>query len=410
MIKRLQRKFIAIAMGSLFLILLVILSGVNGVTFYQMNQNADSLLHLLAENEGRFPDFAPLPPPKKDSGSRIPMTEETPFETRYFLARTDEAGAVIQVDTGHIAAVDYAQAKEYAQTVLDGGSQSGYLNQYKYLAAEKEYGTLILFLDRGTQLQSSFSLLVLSGIIALATLAVMFLLITLLSRRAIRPVMESVEKQKRFITDASHEIKTPLAIICANAEVLEMTEGASEWTESIQNQVRRMNGLVQGLLTLSRLDEDQVRLVFADFVLSDVVEQTVQPFEALAQSQGKRLSISIAPGLSMKGEEDGIRQAVSILLDNAVKYALPGSRIDVILDKQGKYARFEVENACDPVPENLTALFDRFYRADASRSRDSGGYGIGLSVAKAVVEAHKGRICARKTGENTVCFQILLPL
>lgn len=411
MIKRLQRKFIAIAMGSLFVILLVILAAVNGVTYYQMNQNADNLLTLLAQNEGKFPELERGMRPPKDLGPNpAHFSEETPFETRYFLVKTNQEGTIGQIDTGHIAAVDSSKAREYAQTVLESGSTGGYLDQYKYLVQEKTYGTLILFLDRGTQLQSSLSLLLLSSGIALATLMVMLLLVSLLSRRAIRPVIESMEKQKRFITDASHEIKTPLAIISANAEVLELTGGPSEWTQSIQNQVGRLGGLVQSLLTLSRMEEDAGALRFTDFVLSDAVEETAQSFAALAQSQGKTLSLSIRPGLVMKGEESGIRQVVSILLDNAVKYASPESRISLFLSGQGKYAKLEVKNACDPVPSDLDSLFDRFYRADFSRSRDTGGYGIGLSVAKAVVEAHKGRISARKDGEGAVCFQAVLPL
>lgn len=411
MIKRLQRKFIAIAMGSLFIILLVILAVVNGVTYYQMNQNADNLLTLLALNEGKFPELdRGIRPPKGMGPNPAHFNEETPFETRYFLVKTNQEGTISQIDTGHIAAVNSSKAREYAQTVLESGSTGGYLDQYKYLVQEKAYGTLILFLDRGTQLQSSLSLLLLSSGIALATLAVMFLLVSLLSRRAIRPVIESMEKQKQFITDASHEIKTPLAIISANAEVLELTGGSSEWTESIQNQVRRLSGLVQSLLTLSRMEEEPGTLPFTDFVLSDAVEETAQSFATLAQSQGKTLFLSVQPGLVMKGEESGVRQVVSILLDNAVKYASPESQISVFLSGQGKYAKLEVKNACDPVPPDLDSLFDRFYRADASRSRETGGYGIGLSVAKAVVEAHKGRISARKDGEGAVCFQAILPL
>lgn len=150
MIKRLQRKFIAIAMGSLFVILLVILAAVNGVTYYQMNQNADNLLTLLAQNEGKFPELERgMRPPKELGPNPAHFSEETPFETRYFLVKTNQEGTISQIDTGHIAAVDSSKAREYAQTVLESGSTGGYLDQYKYLVQEKTYGTLILFLDRG---------------------------------------------------------------------------------------------------------------------------------------------------------------------------------------------------------------------------------------------------------------------
>ncbi len=411
MIKRLQKKFIIIAMGSLFLILLIILGAVNGIHFYQLDQKADALLTLLAENEGKFPAAERARPPKQEGNPIGPhMTPETPFETRYFTAKASEDGAVRQIDTGHIAAVSSSSAQDYAQEALERKRASGYIDQYKYLRTERSYGSLIIFIDRGPELQNAFSLLLLSLGIAAATLLVMFLLITLLSRRAIRPVIESMEKQKQFITDASHEIKTPLAIISASTEVLELTGGESEWTKSIRNQATRLGDLVQSLLMLSRMDEDRVTLVFSPFFFSDAVEETVHSFEPLAESRGKRLRYSIRPGIEINGEEGGVRRMVSILLDNAVKYSSEGSEIEITLEAHGKHARLCVQNESDSIPENLDALFGRFYRADSSRSRETGGYGIGLSVAKAVAEAHRGKIFARSPNEKTICFEVSLPL
>lgn len=411
MIKRLQKKFILIAMGSLFLILLIILGAVNGIHFYLLDERADSLLILLAENDGKFPEAGreDRPPIQENAPGRTHMTPETPFETRYFTVKASEDGTIRQIDTGHIAAINSANAQDYAQAVLEKDSESGYIGQYKYLRAERSYGFLLIFIDRGPELQNALSLLLLSLGIAGATLLVMFLLITLLSRRAIRPVIESMEKQKQFITDASHEIKTPLSIISANTEVLELTSGESEWTKSIRNQIVRLGDLVQSLLMLSRMEEDQVTLVFSDFFFSDTVEETVKAFVPLAENRGKQLRFSIQPGIEVRGDEGGVRRMVSILLDNAIKYSAEGSEIRVTLETNGKYAQLSVQNASDNIPENLDLLFDRFYRAGSSRSRETGGYGIGLSVAKAVANAHRGKISARRLGENAICFEVSLP-
>lgn len=410
MLKRLQRKFIGIAMGSLLLILLVLLGALNGAKFYQMQQKTGTLLSILAENEGRFPEIKGGHPPRDDTRlGPLQLTQETPFETRYFIARVNQNGVISQIDTGHIAAVDSSQARQFAQAVLDKGVTSGYLGQYRYQTQQKDYGTLIVFLDCRSELQSMLSLLALSGMIALGTLVVMFILVWVFSRRAIRPVIESMEKQKRFITDASHEIKTPLAVISANTEVLELTQGESEWTRSTKNQISRLSGLVGDMLTLSRMEEEQVKLIFTEFSLSDAVQEAAESFESVARSFERRLEVSVRPNLTIKGDESSIRQLVSILTDNAVKYSTGTGVIRVELSRQGKYASLQVSNPCREIPENPGALFDRFYRADSSRTRQTGGYGIGLSVARAIVQAHRGKISAWGQ-DGVMCFQVLLPL
>ena len=230
-----------------------------------------------------------------------------------------------------------------------------------------------------------------------------------------------MEKQKQFITDASHELKTPLAIISANAEVLEMIEGKSEWTESIRNQIGRMSELVQNLVTLSRMEEENIHTVFTGFSLSDAVSETAEPFGTLAESKGLQLQTEITGQITFCGDEKSIRQMLSILLDNAVKYAVKDNeteqkekkadrRILVSLSRQGNYAILAVSNAVEEMPEKPERLFDRFYRADESRTRESGGYGIGLAVARAAAEAHKGKITAEKESEHRIAFRVRLPL
>ncbi|HIS67859.1 MAG TPA: HAMP domain-containing histidine kinase [Candidatus Gallacutalibacter stercoravium] len=418
MIKKLQRKFVLIAMGSLLAVVLVLVGTINGVNLYQVNSRIDRLLAILTDNGGQFPETPKEGPPRpQDGGPDNPeetdglgglgswgFTPETRFETRYFTAWIDSTGQVIQIDTGHIAAVSSDEAQQYALEAWRSGG-SGYYGSYKYQVSQQEDPNspgsyLVVFVDCGMQLRQAGSFLVISCVVALCSMLVTFLLVSLLSRKAIRPVIKNMEKQRQFITDAGHEIKTPLAVISANTDVLELEGGANEWTQSIRNQVGRLNGLVKNLLALARMEEGAASLAFADFAAGEAVLDAVLPFETVAKTQGKQLKLDIQPELTMRGDEAGIRQLVSILADNAMKYTQPGDTIAISFQPSGKNAVLLCSNPCAGLPDgDLEQLFDRFYRGDASRSREDGqqrgGYGIGLSIARAIVQAHKGKITAR---------------
>ncbi len=408
MIKKLQRKFVLIATGSLLAVLLLVLGAVNAVNFCQINRKADGILLLLAENGGKFPEPEPGRPHKPDKSPGFQMTEETRFETRYFTIRADASRVVTQIDTGHIAAVTSSQAREYAEQALSSGRTSGYNGYYKYLITETASGYLVVFVDCRSQMQTGMTFLAASLVIALACLLLVFLLVNVFSRRAIRPVVESMDKQKRFITDAGHEIKTPLAVISANTEVLELTNGQNEWTRSIRNQVKRLGDLVQQLLTLAGMEEGKSQTVFADFSLSDAVLTAAEPFATVAGAQCKRFALDIRPGLRLHGDESAVRALVSILVDNAVKYSNEGGEIRVSLTGNGKTSTLEVYNTGDRLPQgDLSRLFDRFYREDSSRSRETGGYGLGLSIAQAIVAAHKGKITAQNEDGCGIRFVVV---
>ena len=405
MIRKLQRKFVLIAIGSLSLVIIVLIGTVNLINLYQMDQQVEQLLEILSNNDGRFPEFKKGSPPNRIKG----MTPETQFETRYFLVRINDRDEIIQIDTGHIAAVSSSDAKEYAEEVLNEKKLSGYDDSYKYKVTEyKNGGKLIIFIDCSIRIQSVINFFIVSCSIAILCILIVFLLVSIFSKRAIRPVLDSMRKQKQFITDAGHEIKTPLAIISANTEVIEMMEGETEWTKSIKNQVKRLSDLVKNLLILSKLEEEQKNQVLIDFSISDVVEEMASSFRPLAEKQGKQVEISVQKGLILNGDEANIRQLVSILVDNSVKYADENGKIQISLKQKGKIALMQVYNDCHTVPEgDLNQLFERFYRADCSRARETGGYGIGLSIAKAIVQTHKGKITAKRQGDG-ICFQVSL--
>lgn len=215
------------------------------------------------------------------------------------------------------------------------------------------------------------------------------------SRLAVKPFAESYQKQKRFITDASHEIKTPLTIIEANTEVLNMEYGENEWLKSTSNQVKRLTKLTERLVYLSRMDEEREVLQKTDFSISDAVYEAARSFKAMAKSQNKTLNISVQPNVSYYGDESSIIRLVSLLLENAMKYSDDEGTVSLKFCTNGKNKVLSVKNTVAEIQKGkLDMLFDRFYRIDKSRNSQTGGFGIGLSVAKAIVNAHKGKITA----------------
>lgn len=398
MIRKLRIKLILASMLSLLLVLAVIFGAVGVLNYKKIVTDADSILTILEENDGSFPigrhpgdgQFITDAPPKETHR----FSPELPYESRYFSVFLTQDGAVLSVNTGKIAAVDTETAVEYAQAVFNTGNSQGFIGDYRYTAYDAETETHIIFLDYGREMSSFRTFLFTSiGVCILGLLAVLLLLI-FLSGRIVKPFSENYEKQKQFITDAGHELKTPLTIIDADAEVLAMDIGENEWLSDIQTQTKRLAELTNSLILLSRMEE-QPQTEKIEFPLSDLLEEAVETFQTLARARGKTLCSHIQPMLSMSGDEKLIRQLVAILLDNAVKYSDDGGYIEFSLKKQKTTIYLSVFNTAESISrESLSHLFDRFYRADKSRNSKTGGYGLGLSIASAIVHTHKGKITA----------------
>ena len=417
MIRKLRLRLIAASMLSLLAVLVVILGSVNLISYRRIVRDADAILSLLCANQGVFPMGEPLeePPlrrePEADEDFHRLFSPELPYESRYFSAILSDEGEPVSVDTGKIAAVDTSVAMDYARQVWESGRERGFLQDYRYVRQETEKGTQIIFLDCGRSLDTFRGVLFTSCWISLAGLAAVLVLLVVLSTRIIRPVSESYEKQRQFITNAGHEIKTPLTIIGADADVLELEVGENQWLRDIQTQTRRLGKLTNDLIYLSRMEEADRRLRWVTFSLSDAAEEMVQSFQGLAAAQGKTLESRVAPMISLRGDEEAVGQLFSVLLDNAVKYAPQGGGIELRLEGQGRWIRLTVVNdTAQPVDrEQLDRLFDRFYRGDASRNSRTGGYGIGLSIAAAVVAAHRGKISASVPEEGQLAITVQLP-
>ncbi|MFQ7242445.1 sensor histidine kinase [Agathobaculum sp.] len=407
MIKKLRIKLILVSMLSLLAVLLAIVGGINLMNVHRMIGEADSVLDILAENDGRLPMQEEFAEPENGPEYASP---EVPYESRYFYVLLDEEAGVIATNIEKIAAVDQETAEEYAQAALDSGADRGFVGGYRYTVQEEESGIRISFLDCGRRIGMCRVFALNSLWISLLGMLAVFLLMMLASGRIIKPVSDSYEKQKQFITDAGHEIKTPLAIIDADAGLIEMENGPNEWLRDIQTQVRRLTGLTNDLIYLARTEEAQGRQEMLDFPLSDMMEEQICSFQALAIQNNRKFVSHIQPMLTLHGDEKMISQLVSILLDNAVKYSDAGGEIRVMLEKQGRTVHLSVFNTVESISQQeLEHLFDRFYRTDRSRNSKTGGYGIGLSIASAVAAAHKGKILASSRDGHSLLITVILP-
>ena len=401
MIHKLRIKFIAASMLSLALVLFVILGGVNIMSYQKILRDSDHILSLLSENRGRFPQQHPpfeadTQKPDRPFMPRHELSPETPFESRFFSVLLDQNGQVIYSDTGQIAAMDEASAGEVARKVWNTGRTYGFQGDYRYIRITESEGVRIIFLDCGRALSNFHATLLASILIALTGLLAVLLLLLILSGRIVRPVAESYEKQRRFITDAGHELKTPLTIIGADLDLIDLELPGNEWLTDIRHQTKRLTDLTQDLIYLSYMEEEKPPIQLIEFPISDVTEETAQSFMGPAKNQGKVLELDIQPMLSWTGDEKAIRQLLSILLDNALKYTPKKGHILVSLKKEGHILRCIISNTIEqPMsPDSLKRLFDRFYRTDHSRNSQTGGYGLGLSIAKSIVSSHRGKMRA----------------
>ena len=415
--KKIRYKFIKIAMFSLLLVLFVMVAGINIVNYYDTIKEADSTLSILKKNDGKFPvkkhgdpesgipgsetdsDSRPEPPQGKDpvNSPADRSRAELPFSSRYFYVTFNKDGTISEVDTDSIASISESDARKLAKKVYKSGRKTGTLNDYRYARNTVENKTQYIFLDISTATVTFRKFLMISILMSSSGAFLVFILVFFLSGMVIRPMVESTEKQKRFITDASHEIKTPLAIISANTDVIELENGESEWTVSTKKQIKRLKELTEKMVMLSRLDEMNGNVPLTELNLSDLSDKVTQSYRSRADGEEKTLSEDIDPDIHIKGDKNMLECALSMVLDNAFKYSDDHGSINVSLRKSGKGSKqkvvLTVRNSVDSIiPGRHDRYFERFYRSDSSRNSDTGGSGIGLSVVKACAEACRGKV------------------
>lgn len=414
MIKTLQRKFVIMAMSAVSLLLAVLIGGINLANGWITVRQIDQQLAMLSDTEGRMPKHK-RPASLPDGFFNPPMDEDTAMSLRFFIVILGKEGQVLHKDISRISSVDGDEAVAYAKEAADGGRQTGYVDTFKYkriytlhdLEIEAEKGRGFIFLDVSRHYRSMMKVFVLT--ISVAALCWLFMLVIViwLSRRAIRPIAQNIQKQKQFVTDAGHEIKTPLAIIQANVDAMELIHGENKWSRNIKNQTIRLGGLMQNLLTLAKMEEAGTQLLMEHLPVSSLLDETLQPFYESAALRGIYIDTQLQPDLWIHANREYIQRLLSILFDNAVKYADADGTIKVSLQKSDKNVVIQVQNTCAQLPQvDADQLFDRFYRGDSARTQKNGGYGIGLSAAYAIVTAHKGSITAEYVDEHTIIFRV----
>ena len=412
MIYRLQRKFILICTVSVLTVIALMFGVILVLNISSMNRNMDMLADRVSEGGGRFPGAMEekpqpdkMPPPNAQDFEFI--TPETPFSTRHFTVFFDKQGEVARTNTESIYSITDEVAVDYAESVLDDVDARGWIDNYRYKVFATEMGKGVVFVDGSMSRSSLMQSMTIAGLVLLGCAALVLILIFLLSKKAVKPIAESYEKQKQFITEANHELKTPLTLILANLDIAEAELGQNEWLDDIRSEGHRMTELVNQLVALSRMDEEGQPLNIAEVALDNLVGNTFAEFEPLAKERGKHITASIDKEISYLGDEALLHRLVGILMDNAIKYCDQGGEITVNLHR-GRRIILTVENTYAAGGElELNRLFDRFYRADKAR-KFTGGYGVGLSMAKAIVEKHKGEITAYKKDATHIGFKIVL--
>ncbi len=442
MLKKLQKKFVLLTTTISVIVLILIAVCVNAANYFSMINHADDVLNLLINGElymygnndiysseltnhneqkeeninettneninNNYSDTGKAnahiaPPPHKSN-----FAKEIAFTTRYFVVKNNAKGEFDYVDTKNISYISPEDAVGFALQVDENNSLNGTIENFKYAKVENQIGYSYFFLDIEEDIISFERYARFSALIALGASILIFALSCIFSKKAVAPIAQSYERQKMFITDVSHEFKTPLTIIKADSEVIELENGESEWTNSIGAQVKRLNSLVENLVSLTKLDEQQERIIKKQLNLSELLSGALKEFSSAMQSRNLTLNTNIKSDVLINGDENAVCNLLSILLENAVKYAPENSAIIIIVQEKPGKKIFKIENKCDGFEIGKhNELFDRFYRNDKARNSESKGFGIGLSIAKSICDMHGAKITAECKNDSDIIFTII---
>lgn len=406
MTKILKRRFIIFTMLAVTGLLVFLVLAINGLNWVMLERRSDSVLETLVDADGAFhkmdfdrpPPFAP------------PLDMDKMRSSRFFLVRSDARGNIIDVNTDQISSIDNETAKEYALTVWKSGKESGRLDGYKFAVKQLGPDQLTIFMDTSEQRGNFYMVFFTSGLIAALCWLILFGIVIFLSGKVIRPVLAGMEKQKQFITNAGHEMKTPLAIIQSNNDTMALIHGENKYNVNIRAQTKRLNVLMSNLLTLAKLDE-AIPLQTETVNVSVLTDELLPAYRDTAAARKISFCVQVEPEVIIQTNKESFRQMLTLLLDNAVKYTPEGGTIRFTLKKHGKHMQIMEENICAPSHEtDPEQLFERFYRGDSARTqdKDSFGYGIGLSAARAICENFGGKLTAEYLTDDKIRFTATL--
>ena len=422
MFKKSQRKIVAAIMSILVSLWIGTLCIIYGSSYYEVSQRNREMLDWHVERyllEQPLQDGAP--PDNMAGGSMAPGGPPAPLPKRprfenspafqlstFYSVAISKDGQVLETRNSKTEVYSNQELEATAREILENGRPAGVKGSLIYRMADKGYYTLVAFIDN-TLIQESMttlfqSTLAFGGIAILA----LFFLASYLAKRIVQPLEESYEKQKQFISDAGHELKTPVSVVSANAELLSRELGANQWLANIQYENERMGLLIGQLLELARTEQVTPRMETIDF--SRLAGGEALPFESVAFEKGLALRYEISPGIQVKGNDTQLRQLACILLDNAIRHSAPGGEVLLTLRGRRGHVLLSVTNDGDEIPKaQQKQLFERFYRADPARNSEGNHYGLGLAIAKAIAAAHHGMIEVQ-CQDGKVTFSVRFPI
>ncbi|NLZ48770.1 MAG: HAMP domain-containing histidine kinase [Clostridiales bacterium] len=419
MFKQLRNKFLILNLVIISIMMLAAFASIYLINYNNVRRDINMEMNRLL-NSNKKMDPGPMNP-KLNSGpyGTGKIENFSPGPSISFTLAIDSSNNIINYSSIYYMGDDfYELAKEKALTSEKNSGRFKFEDAYwEFLVSKSPVGSSykIVFLDVTNRYNDLRNLIYTFSAVALITLVVIFFISRFFSNKAIEPIKEAFDKQKQFIADASHELKTPLAVINTNADALllnseDTINNQAKWVYYIKSEVERMSKLTNDLLYLAQVDNSDIKLVQSDFDLSQTVEEVILTMEAAIFEKDRILDYNIEPNLIVKGNNAQIKQIVMILLDNALKYSNAKGKISLSLTKNNNKAILSVSNTGAGIPkEHLNQIFNRFYRVDKSRSKTSGGYGLGLAIAKSIVDQHKGKISVKSIENQVTTFTVELP-
>jgi len=406
MIRVLRKRFIFSAMAAFTILLLILVLGITFVSYIQMDARTEAFMQAILE-EPKLPSGGGLPPVRPVHRMRM---MENPIA--YYDVRIDPDGTISDISEKGIWEPDMDSMRGYAELIVASGDTSGKTGGYRFrLHSAQDGSARLIFMDTSPQVHMLWNVLQTTVLLSLVCLALLFLILLPISTRVVHSYALHIEKQKQFITNAGHEIKTPVAIMLSNLDAMELIQGKNKWSRNIRSQTDRLSALLQRLLFMSRIDEKSMVLPMQMIDLKSLMETELETYRPILTERKLNLYCGLAEAIPLKGNREYLQQMIHMLLDNAVQYTNEGGEIYISMEQKRRRMRLLFSNTVEKLPgcppENL---FDRFYRGDSARTQSSGGYGIGLSAARAIAEMHQGSISAEYISENRICFTVELHL
>lgn len=415
MFKKSRRKIVAAIMSILVLLWVGTLGVIYASSYFEMKKQNEQMLQSHAQMynlPNAFDQMMPPNGPRPDGnpGFKPGFDPESPkFQlSTFYSVAVSYKGEILEIKNDSPTVYASDDLAQMAKDIIKDGESTGTKDNLTFLKTDKNGYVLVVFMDNTVVNESAMTLFRYTLIFGSAALVLFFFLSVFLARKIVAPLEESYQKQRQFISDAGHELKTPVSVVSANAELLSRELGDNQWLQNIQYENERMGKLVGQLLDLARTENVAPQMERID--LSRLVDGEALPFDGVAFEHGLHLNENIAPGLVVNGSSTQLKQIVSILLDNAIKHGKDGKDVWLSLSKEHGYARLSVINVGNEIPEeHRKNLFERFYRVDEARNGEDKHYGLGLAIAKSIVEGHKGKIDVY-CYNGFVEFRVLLPL